>query len=401
MRITLTKRLVAQAQPQPKPYEMRDILVRGLILRVQPSGHKAWVVTWQHGKRRTLGSIEHLTLEQARAHAAQAVAEAVQQRLPALATLKQRACTLRAFLDDHYAPWAATELRRGSKYVIRIKTHFADLLDRSMSDIDVATINRWWSDRLTPVDGKRAVERITAHRDFSTLRAAMSYAVEWRLLDRNPLLGMRQRSVQGRKVVRFLSPDEEARLRTAMTARDKRGVQGRANANADRRRYGQAVLPDLPQDGYMDHLTPVVLLAMNTGMRRGELLSLEWSDIDLGAKIITVQARNAKSGKQRHIPLNAEALRVVTKWREQSEGVGQVFEPQDVKKGWGTLLTTAKITGFRFHDLRHHFASKLVMAGVDLNTVRELLGHSDITMTLRYAHLGPEHLAAAVERLGL
>ncbi|RZZ90771.1 Arm DNA-binding domain-containing protein [Pseudoxanthomonas winnipegensis] len=52
MRITLTKRLVAQAQPQPKPYEMSDILVRGLILRVQPSGHKAWVVTWQHGKRR-------------------------------------------------------------------------------------------------------------------------------------------------------------------------------------------------------------------------------------------------------------------------------------------------------------------------------------------------------------
>ena len=134
MRITLTKRLVAQAQPQPKPYEMRDILVRGLILRVQPSGHKAWVVTWQHGKRRTLGSIEHLSLEDARAHAAQAVAEAVQQRLPALATIRQRACTLREFLDDHYAPWAATELRRGSKYVMRIKTHFADLLDRSMSD---------------------------------------------------------------------------------------------------------------------------------------------------------------------------------------------------------------------------------------------------------------------------
>jgi integrase len=149
----------------------------------------------------------------------------------------------------------------------------------------------------------------------------------------------------------------------------------------------------------MDHLSPVVLLAMNTGMRRGELLSLEWSDLDLGAKIITVQARKAKSGKQRHIPLNAEALRVVTKWRDQCDGVGQVFEPQDVKKGWGALLTTAKITGFRFHDLRHHFASKLVMAGVDLNTVRELLGHSDITMTLRYAHLGPEHLAAAVEKL--
>lgn len=90
---------------------------------------------------------------------------------------------------------------------------------------------------------------------------------------------------------------------------------------------------------------------------------------------------------------------MVTKWREQSDGVGQVFEPQDVKKGWGALLTAAKVTGFRFHDLRHHFASKLVMAGVDLNTVRELLGHADIGMTLRYAHLAPEHLASAVEKL--
>jgi hypothetical protein len=94
MRTQLTKRIVAAAQPQAKPYEMRDTLVRGLILRVQPSGHKAWIVTWAHGKRRTLGAVEHVSLEQARAHASQALAEAVQQRLPSLAKDKVVTITL-------------------------------------------------------------------------------------------------------------------------------------------------------------------------------------------------------------------------------------------------------------------------------------------------------------------
>jgi integrase len=70
-----------------------------------------------------------------------------------------------------------------------------------------------------------------------------------------------------------------------------------------------------------------------------------------------------------------------------------------IKKAWTGVLKAAKVSAFRFHDLRHTFASKLVMGGVDLNTVRELLGHKSIAMTLRYVHLAPEHKAAAVETL--
>lgn len=114
----------------------------------------------------------------------------------------------------------------------------------------------------------------------------------------------------------------------------------------------------------------------------------------------------AKSRRTRHIPLNREATAVLLGWRAQAEtteglvfvnDAGQRFDR--VNSSWRRLLKDAEITGFRWHDMRHHFASRLVMGGVDLNTVRELLGHSDYAMTLRYAHLAPEHKLKAVEVL--
>jgi integrase len=142
-------------------------------------------------------------------------------------------------------------------------------------------------------------------------------------------------------------------------------------------------------------LEPLVLLSINTGVRRGEAFNLTWADVDLKNKLITVEGDTSKSGQTRHIPLNREALDTLTNWKEQGEGKGFVFPGQNgnrldnVKKSWGNLLDLAKVVSFRWHDLRHTFASKLVMAGVPLNTVRDLMGHSDIKMTLRYAHLAP------------
>lgn len=399
---TLTKRIVATTQPKERAYELRDTQVRGLLLRVQPSGHKAWVVTWEHGKRRTLGSAGHLTLDQARDIARKIIAEYIQTGLPSIAKPATPKMTLAAFLRDHYGPWARSELKGADKYINRLERVFQRALEMPMSDLSSAWVERWWMERLQTKarpDGEGLITKATAWRDLASFRAVIAKAVKWGMLEQNPIQQLRMKAAKPRSVVRFLSPAEEQRLRGALTGRDIDHAAARRSANEWRAARKRPLLPEVPEGAYADHLTPVVLLAINTGLRRGELLALDWSDINLQARMLTVRRENAKSGKQRHVPLNAEALTVLRQWASQSGGLGSVFGVSGIKSSWDALLTTAKIQNFRFHDLRHHFASRLVMAGVDLNTVRELLGHADLTMTLRYAHLAPEHLAAAVEKL--
>jgi integrase len=147
-------------------------------------------------------------------------------------------------------------------------------------------------------------------------------------------------------------------------------------------------------------------LAVNTGLRRSELFHLRWEDVDLEAKWLTVHGASAKNGQTRRIPLNAEARSTLEAWRKLAKedelrvfpGVGG-DRLKRVDRAWRGLRKRAELTNFRFHDLRHHFASRLVQSGVPLNTVRELLGHADTTMVLRYAHLSPDHLAEAVEKV--
>jgi len=402
MRVQLTKRQVETYQPQERPYEVRDAQVRGLILRVQPSGHKAWIVSWAHGKRRTIGPTTAIPLDVARAQATHAIAEYLQSGLPRIGHSKSPP-TLQGFIDQRYRAWATLELKRGHMYANRLEQVFVNHLGDPLTGFNTAWADQWLQQRLTtPTDKtKSPPTRSTAARDLACLRAALSKAVSWGLIASNPLIGMKIKGGQSRKVVRYLSLDEEARLRTVIAARDRHMIAARVSGNRWRALRQEDLYPDIPADTYGDHLTPVVLLAMNTGMRRGELLSMTWGDVDLEAKMLTIRAENAKSGRQRHIPLNVEAMDVLQRWSIRTGGqrIGRVFNVNDVKTGWTKLLADARIEQFRFHDLRHHFASRLVRAGVDLNTVRELLGHADITMTLRYAHLAPDTLAAAVAKL--
>ena len=122
--------------------------------------------------------------------------------------------------------------------------------------------------------------------------------------------------------------------------------------------------------------------------------------VDFNRRLLTVEGRNAKNRQTRHVPLNDEAISVLRRWHEQSGNTGHVFDvTTGFKKSWGNILLRARISKFRWHDLRHHFASRLVQQGVPLNTVRDLLGHGSVQMSLRYAHLAPDQRREAVAKL--
>ncbi len=139
-------------------------------------------------------------------------------------------------------------------------------------------------------------------------------------------------------------------------------------------------------------------------MRRGEIFGLTWDRVDLTHGFILLHT--TKNGERREIPING-TLRVQLEKLALSNVDGRkfVFHEKDgkpfdsVKRSFKTACDDAKIKDFHFHDLRHTFASQLVMAGIDLTTLKELLGHKDIKMTLRYAHLAPSHKLRAVELL--
>ena len=149
---------------------------------------------------------------------------------------------------------------------------------------------------------------------------------------------------------------------------------------------------------------PILITALHTGMRRGEILNLRWPDVDLKNRMIVVQ--ESKSGRKRMIPIDDtlyNTLYSLPSRFQKGYALPSPLNPEnrrfDVLRQWRNVIKKTELENVRFHDLRHTFASHLVMAGVDLVTVKELLGHASLTMTMRYAHLAPAHRTRAIKTL--
>ena len=204
----------------------------------------------------------------------------------------------------------------------------------------------------------------TVNRELALLKHMFTKAIEWGLVKENPAKAVKLLEEPPRRV-RYLTPDALTRLLNACAP----------------------------------HLKPIVLMAVHTGMRIREILPLTWPQVDVRRRILTLA--KTKNQERRIIPLNDQAIEVLRTLPRHMES-SSVFCDQDggpyqrLVKGFRQACRRAGISDFRFHDLRHTFASHLVMRGVPLRTVQELLGHKTGQMTPRYTHLSTPHLEEAV-----
>lgn len=239
---------------------------------------------------------------------------------------------------------------------------------RYLYDITTQDVEKYKAERANDVVGKnKKISPATVNRELATLKTMFSKAVAWGKLKDSPAKNVQfLREPEGR--VRYLEKEEIVKLLAKCSAR----------------------------------LRSIVIVALNTGMRRGEILNLKWHDVDFQRDIISLF--DTKNGESRKIPMNAQVKVTLIKVKKHPESqyifCNRKGEPlSNVRKSFFTAIQNAGIINFHFHDLRHTFASQLVMAGIDINTTRELLGHKDIRMTLRYSHLSPDHKKRAVDVL--
>jgi len=398
----LTQTVIDRAKLAKRPYEIRDTRLNGFLVRIQPSGVKSFYCEYDRGKRWRLGRADSMPVGQARNQAKQIISQYHSGIDPMEEKRsKSLAITLGEFIDLFFAPWARTHQKAHKQNIKRIETVFKPFLKRKLDDIGVIDLERWRA-------GRKAIgnKTSTINRDIASIKAVFNRAVYFEVLETNPIAKVKKAREDTRPRVRYLSDEEQSSLLAALDDRECRRVSERSSANNWRKERRYKMLSDLKKVSFTDHLKPMVILSLHTGMRRGEVFDLDWRDVDFQVRSIAVVGDTAKSGKTRHIPMSRTCYDVLRSWQVQCGGsTGRVFQNangerfDNVKKSWGKLLKQAGIENFRWHDMRHHFASRLAMAGVDLNSIRELLGHSDYEMTLRYAHLAPSHKRKAVELL--
>lgn len=254
-------------------------------------------------------------------------------------------------------------LEADRRYMDLFKTAFGS--DTPLTNVTGARISAWKAERLSTVckQTNQIYSAAAINRPLAALRHLLRLAhEEWEVLPAVPRVKL-EREPQGR--LRWLTQEEIAALLAACLKSKNH------------------------------ELHPAVVIAINTGLRRGELLGLTWERVDLSRGVLRLEI--TKSGKRREVPLNDDSYRALVSL--EPKAAGRVFRTRSIRTAFDNAVEAAKLDDVSFHTLRHTFASWAMMRGVSLKELQELLGHSSLAMTMRYAHLAPEHLRTAVSRL--
>lgn len=278
-------------------------------------------------------------------------------------------------LSKGYEQYTKTNNKAWRSHMASLNNHLLPYFkDKKIGEISPFMVEGYRSKRKKCLTVRGTpVSNTTINREIEVLRKMFNIAIDNEWLDKNPASSKKVKKLPEENYrERFLSHEEEVRLLEACV-------------------------------GDRAYLKPIIICALNTGMRKGEILDLKWSNVDLVKGYIHLL--ETKSGKARKVPISSKLKLILTKLQVNSSSEWVFANPDtnkrfyDLKRGFPAVIKQANINDFKFHDLRHTAATRMVHACIDLVVVKEILGHASIETTMRYAHAVPERKLQAVEAL--
>lgn len=330
-----------------------------------PTGHRVRKVSW--GYTLQVGDKQEriFRAEWTEDDAEQALAK----RLLEKNTPKAKPITLGEAAERYEQAKARKRSLGGDKLILkRLLAHFGEATRLDKITAEAISLYRDGrlsvpSERRKDAEGKpRPLGVATVNRELALLRHLLRLAhEEWGALAAVPRIRL-GKEPEGR--IRWLEPDEAGRLLTAC------------------------------EKSKNPTLVKIVTVALETGMRQGEVLGLTWERVDLSRGVLRLE--RTKSGKRREVPMRQAVYNLLAALPEPRDG--RLWPARSIRTAFENAVTKAKLEDFRFHDCRHHFASWFMMRGGSLQALQKILGHATLAMTARYAHLSPDYLRSEMER---
>lgn len=387
----LTQTDINKAKTKTKEYQMRDGS-RQLYYRIKPNGHMSWIVKYKDpetGNKRAKYTLEVPTnlLEDARAAYIEFFHQLSSGNNPARPKTVQTIQTLNEAIDL-YEPFAQS-LRAG---------------ENRMQDL--RQIARWQNSK-NEILGDKPINQITKDDLTEWQREELKKSKKRTV---NKKTGELYTAIKRLHKEQKLSKDIELPPRPDFIKEDDKDDNRRYFQPDERKRLIAAAKKLTDSENVPRYIYTAVLLSLYTGVRPNTLFNLEWRDWDPQAKTLTLRAKIMKTKDKWILPLNKTASRALSDWRAEQENrlgkgnvpsliIGKTVSLNSLKKQFNRILSEAQISGVTWYNMRHDFASQLVMKGVSLYTVMHLMTHKNIKTTQIYAHLSPDLQRAGVMQL--